>query len=75
MSALKDYVACLVNPKLVPIALRVAIVVGTLLFCINHGGALLRHEMTPERWLSVGITYLMPYLVNIHGQYARSRQC
>lgn len=50
-----------------PTALKLAVLVGSLLLCIDRGDALLRHEMTLERWLSVvGLTYLMPYLVNIH---------
>jgi hypothetical protein len=66
---------CLADPKLMPTALRVSVVVGSLLFAINHGTAVVRREMNAERWTSVGLTYLMPYLVNIHGQYAhRSRQ-
>jgi hypothetical protein len=74
MRSFKSYLACLVNPKLVPTALKVAISVGSMLFCINHGAALLRNEMTPERWFAVGLTYLMPYLVNIHGQYVSSQR-
>jgi hypothetical protein len=73
--SVRAYLLCLVDPKLMPTALRVAVVVGSLLFVINHGTAVLRREMTSERWTSVGLTYLMPYLVNIHGQYAhRSRK-
>ncbi|MDV2997505.1 MAG: hypothetical protein N4J56_007210 [Chroococcidiopsis sp. SAG 2025] len=57
-----------------PDALKVALVVGSLLFAINHGGAVLRGEMTRERWLMGLFTYLMPYTVSIHGQNStRSR--
>ncbi|NEP47338.1 MAG: hypothetical protein F6K65_00175 [Moorea sp. SIO3C2] len=52
-----------------PTALRVALVVGSLLFVINHGSALLQGQMTQQRWISAGLTYMVPYLVNIHGQY------
>jgi hypothetical protein len=73
--AVKAYLRCLFNPKFVPTALRVAVIVGSLLFLINHGAALLRGEMNRERWTAVGLSYVMPYLVNIHGQYAqRSRK-
>lgn len=73
--SVKKYLLCLLDPKLAPTACRVAIVVGSLLFMINHGAALLRGEMNRERWTSVGLSYVMPYLVNIHGQYAqRSRK-
>lgn len=53
-----------------PTALRVAAVVGSILFVINHGTALLQGEMNRDRWLSAGLTYLVPYIVSIHGQSA-----
>ncbi len=75
MSSVKAYLRCLIDPTLAPTALRVALVIGTILFIINHGAACVRQEMTRERWAAVSLTYLMPYLVNIHGQYAvRSRK-
>lgn len=70
MSALvKGYLTSLVDPSAARTALRVALVVGSLLFLINHGAALLEGEMTQERWVSACLTYLVPYAVNIHGQY------
>ncbi|NEO39540.1 MAG: hypothetical protein F6J90_25680 [Moorea sp. SIOASIH] len=58
-----------------PTALKVALVVGSVLFVINHGSALLQGQMNRERWISGGLTYMIPYLVNIHGQYTiRYRQ-
>ncbi|MBD2309594.1 nitrate/nitrite transporter NrtS [Chroococcidiopsis sp. FACHB-1243] len=57
-----------------PNDLKVALVVGSLLFAINHGGAVLRGEMTRERWLMGLFTYLVSYTVSIHGQNStRSR--
>lgn len=50
-------------------AVRVAIIVGTILFTINHGSALAQGKMTRTRWLSALLTYCVPYAVNIHGQY------
>ncbi|NJK34548.1 MAG: nitrate/nitrite transporter NrtS [Oscillatoriales cyanobacterium SM2_2_1] len=55
-------------------AVVVAIVVGTLLFVINHGFALIQGEMTPVRWTSALLTYVVPYIVNIHGQYTSQRR-
>lgn len=49
-------------------AIRVALVIGTLLFIINHAGALLNHEMSGDRWISALLTYLVPFGVSIHGQ-------
>ncbi len=74
-SSVTAYLSCLIDPNLAPTALRVALIVGTILFTINHGTALIRQEMTRERWIAASLTYLIPYLVNIHGQYAmRSRK-
>lgn len=57
-----------------PTALKMALVVGSLLFAMNHGGAVLRGEMTRERWLMGLFSYLVPYTVSIHGQNStRSR--
>lgn len=69
MKAVIQYFYSLFDPKLAPTALKVAVVVGTILFAINHGWALLNGQMNRGRWISVGLTYIMPYLVNIHGQY------
>lgn len=48
-----------VNPKSVPS------VFGTLLWVINHGSALVQGKMTRSRWVSVTLTYFLPYAVNI----------
>lgn len=52
-------------------AMRVALFVGTVLFSINHGSALVNDEMSPTRWASGLITYLVPFTVSIHGQSSR----
>lgn len=71
---LKAFVAALFDRSLMPTALKVSIVVGSLLFAINHGTALVQGKMTRSRWASGVLTYLVPYAVNIHGQAtARSR--
>lgn len=71
---MSGFTKALINPRLAPTAVRVALVVGSLLFTINHGSALAKGEMTRARWLSGLITYLIPYSVNIHGQFASSRK-
>jgi hypothetical protein len=66
---LKGYFTSLIEPKFVPTALKVAVVVGSILFTINHGHALFKGKMGRDRWISAGLTYIVPYFVNIHGQY------
>lgn len=71
---MNEFPKALIDPRLAPSAVRVALVVGSLLFTINHGSALAKGEMTRTRWLSGLITYLIPYGVNIHGQFTSSRK-
>jgi len=52
-------------------ALRVALCVGTLLFTINHGSAVINGEMSTVRWVSGLLTYAVPFMVSIHGQSSR----
>jgi len=75
MKPLRKFAAALLDRDLMPTALKVAAVVGSILFTINHGGALVQGKMTGDRWISGLLTYLVPYIVNIHGQYvSRSRK-
>lgn len=69
MKAVEGYLRALTTPYLAVRAIRVALVIGTLLFVINHGAAVRSGTMTQARWISVGLTYLVPYAVSIHGQF------
>lgn len=68
-ASIRGYGASLVNPKFVPMGLKVALVVGSILFAINHGQALFKGQMSRDRWIAALLTYCVPYLVNVHGQY------
>ncbi|EKQ67554.1 hypothetical protein OsccyDRAFT_3834 [Leptolyngbyaceae cyanobacterium JSC-12] len=70
MKNIRGYLASLFDRDLIPTGLKTAFVVGSLLFVINHGLAFWRGEMSQERWVSVLLTYLMPYLVSVYGQYS-----
>lgn len=69
-----NYFQSLCDRQLMPTAIKVALIVGTILFLINHGWALLNGHMTASRWISAGLTYVVPYMVNIHGQYVSQRR-
>ncbi|TVQ11663.1 MAG: hypothetical protein EA368_05290 [Leptolyngbya sp. DLM2.Bin27] len=69
MQAIKGYLKALVTPQIAKRAMRVALLIGTLLFVINHGTAVRSGTMTQARWISAGLTYLVPYGVSVHGQY------
>lgn len=74
MRTFKGYIVSLADPEFIPTGLKTAMFVGSLLFLINHGPALARGEMTRERWISVSLTYIMPYLVNVYGQFSYRRK-
>lgn len=74
MKSLKGYVASLFDKEFISTGLKTSFFVGSLLFLINHGFAFLRGEMNHERWISVLMTYIMPYLVNVYGQYSYRRK-
>jgi hypothetical protein len=65
---LKNYSQNLLRSDFARIAVRVAMVVGSLIFVVNHGEAVLMGEMTPQRWFAAAISYLTPYAVSIYGQ-------
>lgn len=51
------------RPSVVQRALKTSLVVGTILIGINHGDALVRRDLPPDRLAKIGLTYLVPYLV------------
>ena len=54
------------RPDVVRRALRIALVVGTLLVAINHGAALLSGQLDLTRLMQIGLTYLVPYGVSTY---------
>ena len=48
--------------------LRIALIVGTILFVINQLDVVLRGQATAAVWIKGGVTYLVPFIVsNIGG--------
>jgi len=47
-------------------ALKVAIVVGTILALINHGPGLLALELGRQQIMQIALTYLVPYGVSTY---------
>ncbi len=45
-------------------AVRVAVIVGTLLILINYGDRILAGDLGRSDWLKMGLTYLVPYGVS-----------
>jgi hypothetical protein len=67
--SLRAYGRSLLDPQLAPTAIKVALTVGSILLVINHGAAIASQTMSGDRWAAALLTYIVPYMVNIHGQY------
>ena len=69
-----DSLAVAMSGPVVRRGLKFAVIVGTVLVCINHGDAILRGEMTATRWLKAGLTVLVPYCVSVLSSVLAIRQ-
>lgn len=58
------WLQCVLDRRTVVTALKLAIVVGTLLVMINQGGALFGDAKV--NWLKLVLTYLVPYGVSTY---------
>ena len=56
------------DPRVVSLAIRVALVVGTILNLINHFDLLLGAPLTRTTMVQIALTYVVPYCVSTHGQ-------
>jgi hypothetical protein len=56
------------DPKVVWLAVRVAVVIGSVLTLINHFDLLLGAPVTSTVLAQIGLTYVVPYCVSTHGQ-------
>jgi len=64
----------LVDRRYARTAIRVSLVVGSVLLAINHGSAIAAGAMTRDRWISALLSYAVPYCVNTHGQLAAQQR-
>jgi hypothetical protein len=53
---------------------RIALIVGTILFCINQLDVVLRGQATAAVWWKGGVTYLVPFVVSNVGVLVGSRR-
>lgn len=54
--------------------LRIALIVGTILFAINQLDVVLSGRATPLVWLKIGVTYLVPFVVSNVGVLIGARR-
>lgn len=60
----REWLRLATSPPVRRRAIRYAVVVGAILLTINHGDAILRGDLPPDRLLRMGLTMLVPYLVS-----------
>jgi hypothetical protein len=63
----------LVYPPLCGRAIRVALLVGTILLVINQGDVVLSGQLTALVVAKIGLTYLVPLLVSAYSALAANR--
>ena len=56
------------------LALKIALVVGTILAAINHGDAILEASMTTTAWVKVLLTFCVPYGVSWYSAVQAERR-
>jgi hypothetical protein len=54
--------------------IRVALVVGTVLFAINQLDVVLRGDATAVTWIKAAVTYVVPFCVSNFGVLVASRR-
>ncbi|WP_426357250.1 nitrate/nitrite transporter NrtS [Pseudocolwellia sp. HL-MZ19] len=60
------FIALALSKKVVSSALKVALIVGTILAVINHGSTLLEMDLSGEKIAQILLTYLVPYCVSTY---------
>ncbi len=61
---MREWLRIALEPAVVRRAVRIALVVGTMLILINHGDALMRGALSPLRLGQMVLTVLVPYCVS-----------
>lgn len=54
--------------------IRITLVVGTVLFCINQLDVVLAGDASTATWVKSGITYLVPFVVSNLGVLTATRR-
>ena len=62
-----------IHSQTVKRAVRVALVIGTVLALVNHYDELLAGNLTSRAAMQIFLTYFVPYLVSTHGQVVGKR--
>jgi hypothetical protein len=72
-SSCREAVRVVLYPPHLRKTVSIALVVGTVLFCINQLDVVLRGDATALVWTKAAITYLVPFCVSNAGVLVASR--
>lgn len=72
-STWREAVSVVCYPPHLRKTVTIALIVGTVLFCINQLDVVLRGDATTAVWLKSAITYLVPFCVSNAGVLVASR--
>jgi hypothetical protein len=61
---LKSHLTVVFSKVVMMIAVKVAVVVGTILARINHGHKIVNGTLSPENIVQIQLTYVVPYCVS-----------
>ncbi|MFT7559164.1 MAG: hypothetical protein ACI93R_001069 [Flavobacteriales bacterium] len=65
-SSPNSFISLAISPQVALTALKVSLVVGSLLALINHGSAVIAGDVTTDRLLQMALTYFVPYCVSTY---------
>ena len=63
MTTISDFSSIFFSSKVMKRAIKVAVIVGTILAFINHGDTILAGDLTSVCWTKMALSTLVPYIV------------
>jgi len=63
---MSEFIKIALQPHVISTAVRVAIVVGTILALINHSSAIFSFSLNKQNIFQIFLTYLVPYGVSTY---------
>lgn len=68
------FMSIALSKKVMRSALKVSLIVGTLLALINHGSALFNMEISIDKFFQILLTYLVPYCVSTYSAVTATQE-
>ena len=68
----QKFLKSLVESQILLRSLKIAVVVGTILVCINHGDLILKGDTEKIEWYKIALTYIVPYCVSTYSAIVSS---